>query len=283
MSIDKWRKNERSILRELCHKHGIELAEEKKGRSKTYTPDMYKNAMDDAREKARQDPNILNQLKAEVRLDMQEELLTEQQYLVDEVSEYKKEVNRLLEKKTKLQNTVKQEQQNFKNMQKQFKPRKDDLDKINKISKEAKPAVLSNKISITKEDWDFIINIAKQHAKISDTTLTALENQENTIDTLKRCQSLYLAVASEVAALDWSDRSKLTQSVKDVLKDVDSRDISWLINEMTGHKPSELDEILEAREANINKKYNFAKKMRDYNQITVTPKKTKKRSYSNDK
>ena len=169
-------------------------------------------------------------------------------------------------------------------MQLQFKPRKDDLDKINKISQEAKPAMLSNKINVTKEEWDFIINIAKQHAKISDTTLTALESHDIKTKTLKRCQSLYLAVASEVAALGYSDRSKLTQRVQEVLRDVeDTRVVSWLIDDMINHKPSDLDEMLEAREAKISKKYNFAKKVQDYNQPNPTPQKAKKKTNSHER
>ena len=297
-SINEWRKQERQILRELCEKHGLEIAGETQGRGKTFTPDEYKKIRDEVKEELKSDPEILDEIKDEMRTDFEDELLSEQQHLLSEIKKNKQEVIGLQGKKETLQSEVKQEQnnvktekdklkteqKNFKVMQLQFKPRKDDLDKINKISQEAKPAMLSNKINVTKEEWDFIINIAKQHAKISDTTLTALESHDIKTKTLKRCQSLYLAVASEVAALGYSDRSKLTQRVQEVLRDVeDTRVVSWLIDDMINHKPSDLDEMLEAREAKISKKYNFAKKVQDYNQPNPTPQKAKKKTNSHER
>ena len=191
-SINEWRKQERQILRELCEKHGLEIAGETQGRGKTFTPDEYKKIRDEVKEELKSDPEILDEIKDEMRTDFEDELLSEQQHLLSEIKKNKQEVIGLQGKKETLQSEVKQEQnnvktekdklkteqKNFKVMQLQFKPRKDDLDKINKISQEAKPAMLSNKINVTKEEWDFIINIAKQHAKISDTTLTALESHD---------------------------------------------------------------------------------------------------------
>ena len=148
-----------------------------------------------------------------------------------------------------------------------------------------KPPVLSNRVSLPKEDWDFIVDIAKQHARISDTTLAALESQTEITEQLKCCQALYLAVASEVAAIThYGDRSKLSYAVRDVLKDVmDSRIVSWAIDGMLEHKPSSLDELLKARESKIAKKHSFAKKVSDYNQPTVTPKKTRNKNHSHDR
>jgi len=68
-SINEWRIRERQILRTLCQQYGLEIAEESQGRGKTYSPDMYKAAMDEAKEEARQDPNVLDQLKDELRDD----------------------------------------------------------------------------------------------------------------------------------------------------------------------------------------------------------------------
>ena len=72
-SIDEWRKNERVILRELCKKHGIELAEEIKGRGKTLTPNEYKIIRDDVKEdiknELRAEPEIMDELKAELKDD----------------------------------------------------------------------------------------------------------------------------------------------------------------------------------------------------------------------
>ena len=187
------------------------------------------------------DPEIWGEIKDEMRADFEDELLSEQKHLLTEIKKHKREVVALQSQKNTLQSEVKQaqnrvkaeqdklgiekskvlaEQKIFKDMQQKFQPRKDDLEKINKISQEAKPIMLSNKISVTKEDWDFIINIAKQHAKISDTTFATLEKHNNVTNMLKRCQSLYLALATEVAALGYSDVSKLTYRVQDVLRDV---------------------------------------------------------------
>jgi len=91
-------------------------------------------------------------------------------------------------------------------------------------------------------------------------------------------------VATEVAALGYSDISKLTYRVQDVLRDVeDTRIVSWLIDDMVKDKPTDLDEMLEAREAKISKQYNFAKKIRDYNQTNVTPQKANKKTQGYDR
>ena len=72
-SIDNWRKKERTILRELCKAHGIELAEETKGRGKTYTPTEYKIIRDEVKEEIkselRAEPEIMDELKDELRDD----------------------------------------------------------------------------------------------------------------------------------------------------------------------------------------------------------------------
>ena len=256
--------------------------------------DEYKKIREETKEELKTDPEILDEIKEEIKADFKEELLSEQQHLLTEIENNKQEIIGLQGKKETLQIEINQEQENikvenekfkkeqakvkaeqknFKDIQLQFKPRKEDLDKINKISQEAKPTMLRNKISVSKEDWDFIINIAKQHAKISDTTLTALESHDIKTKILKRCQSLYLAVATEVAALGYSDISKLTHRVQDVLRDIeDTRVVSWLIDDMINHKPSDLEEMLELRQDKINKKYSFAKKVQNYNQTDILQK-----------
>ena len=52
---------------------------------------------------------------------------------------------------------------------------------------------------------------------------------------------------------------------------------------MVKHKPTDLEEMLEAREAKISKPYNFAKKIRDYNQTNVAVQKTKKKTQEHDR
>ena len=71
--------------------------------------------------------------------------------------------------------------------------------------------------------------------------------------------------------------------VQDVLKDiVDWRYISWVYDDMTNRKPSDLDEILKVREAKNAKKQAFAQKNKAYNQPTVLHTQTKKNSYDRD-
>ena len=283
-SINEWRKQERQRLRELCQKYDLEIAEESKGRGKTFTPDEYKQIRDEVKEDLKTDPEILDEIKDDIRADVEDELISEQQRFVDEITKYKQEEKILQDKKFALQQDIRQEQKNFTDMQMKFRPRKDDLRRVLKLAEEVKPGVFSSKVSLFKEDWDFIVNIAKQHARISDTTLAALENHSGITAKLQRCQSLYLAVASEVAALGYSDRSKLTYAVQDVLKDIeDSRVVAWSIDNMINRKPSDLNEILKAREAKIAKKYSFAKKVFNYNQPYVTPKRAKKHSYDHDR
>ena len=295
-SINEWRIQERKILRELCQQHGLEVAEETKGRGKTYTPDEYKKIRDEAKEELKADPDTLDEIKDEIRADIEDELLSEQQHIIDdiaknkdEISTLQKEKSALLGEKSQLATDITQakknlttEQKNFTDMQTKFKPRQDDLQRVLNLAKITKPPVFSNKVSLSKEDWDFIVDIAKQHARISDTTLAALESQSEITQKLQHCQALYLAVASEVAAIThYGDRSKLKYAVQDVLKDVeDSRIVSWLVDDMLGRKPSDLDEMLKAREAKLAKKHSFAKRVKEYNQPDIAPKKTKERSYS---
>ena len=279
-SINEWRIQERKILRELCEKYGLEISEETQGRGKTFTPDEYKKIRDETKEDLRTDPEILDEVRAEV----EGELLSEQQYLVDKIAKHKKEMTDLQGKKSTLKKEIAQEQKNFNDMQLKFTPRKDDLEKVNKINREASPSILGTKITVTKEDWDFIVNISKQHARISDTTLASLENHNKITKELNHCQRLYLAIASEAVRLGYADRSKLDDSVKDVLKGIeDWRVVAWAVDDIVNGKPSDLSEIIKDREAKLNKKYAHAKKLRDYNQPTITPEKTKKKTNSHDR
>jgi len=284
-SINEWRIQERQILRALCQQYGLEVAEESKGRGKTHTPDEYKKIRDEVKDELRADPDIVDEIKDEIRVDIQAELLSEQQHLIDEVAKRKEEISNLQGEKSTLQNDIKQERKNFTDMQTKFKPRKDDLQRVLKLAKETKPPVLSSRVSLTKDDWDFIVGIAKQHARISDITLTALEKHDNDTEMLKRCQSLYLAVASEVAAIThFGDRNKLKHAVQDVLKDIeDWRYVAWAMDDMADQtKPSKLADILKNREAKITKKRTIAEQLKSYNQPYVAPQKTKTRGYTHE-
>ncbi|MCL1997101.1 MAG: plasmid recombination protein [Defluviitaleaceae bacterium] len=290
-SINSWRIQERQIIRELCRKYGLDIAEETKGRGKTFTPDEYKALRYEAKEELKADPDMIDEIKGELRADVEDDWLSNNQHLVDAVAIIEKEVTELEDAKTTLQDTktklqadIRAEKKNFNDMQTKFQPRKDDLDRVSKISREAKPNFTGGKVTLLKDDWDFLINLAKQHAKISDTTLAALESRAEDTAMLQRCQSLYLAVASEVAALGWSDKDKIKHRVQDVLRDiVDTRVVAWLVDDMKDRKPSDLEEILQIRQAKIDKKINFARKQREYNQPNPAPQKAKKKSYSHER
>ena len=83
--------------------------------------------------------------------------------------------------------------------------------------------------------------------------------------------------------MSYGDRSKLTQNVTEVLRDIeDWRSVAWLVDDMINRKPSSLDEILQARESKIAKKHSFAKRVSDYSQPVIVPKKTKNQNHSHD-
>jgi len=248
--------------------------------------------LDDPEDKPRKHKTTA-QLKRETEAEIialkaeRDRLAAENAQSVQKRAEMEKGINALQEQETSLKSkingleaNIKQEQKNFTDIQTKFKPRKDDLERVNKLAKQVKPPVLSNKVSLSKDDWDFIIGIAKQHARISDATLAALESHSEDTEKLERCQQLYLALASELGAITHSgQREKLKYAVQDVLKDIeDWRVVAWLFDDMQKHKPSSLDDILRAREIKISRKHSFAEKNKEYNQVQVSkaPKKRKR-------
>jgi len=101
-SINEWRIQERKILRELCQQYGLDIAEETKGRGKTLTPDEYKKIRDEVKDEMKTDPDIMDELRAEV----EGELLSEQQHLVDEIAKHKGDIATLQDEMTVLQNDL---------------------------------------------------------------------------------------------------------------------------------------------------------------------------------
>jgi hypothetical protein len=85
-SINAWRIRERQAIRELCQQYGVEVAEEKTGRGKTFTPDEYKKIRDEVKSELRDDPDIVDELKHELRTDMADELATEKAKLDADVA-----------------------------------------------------------------------------------------------------------------------------------------------------------------------------------------------------
>lgn len=93
-SINEWRKSERKILNELCQKYGLEIKKETQGRGKTYTPDMYKKAMAEAKEDVKIDPEFMDDVRREVYYD----LVMEDQYLIEQIEQHKQEEAEALKK-----------------------------------------------------------------------------------------------------------------------------------------------------------------------------------------
>jgi len=83
-SINEWRKHERQILRELCQQYGLEVAEETQGRGKTLTPDEYKKMCDEVKDELRADPDLVDELKGELRNDF---IAEHKQSLIQEAEE----------------------------------------------------------------------------------------------------------------------------------------------------------------------------------------------------
>ena len=83
-------------------KNGLEIAEETQGRGKTFTPDEYKKMRDEAKEELRTDPDVIEEAREELEI----ELLSEQQHLVQEISKHKKEVSDLQGEMTALQSEL---------------------------------------------------------------------------------------------------------------------------------------------------------------------------------
>ena len=101
-SINEWRIQERKILRELCQQYGLDIAEETKGRGKTLTPDEYKKIRDEVKDEMKTDPDIMDELRVEVEGD----LLSEQQHLVDEIAKHKGDITTLQTQKNTLKNEL---------------------------------------------------------------------------------------------------------------------------------------------------------------------------------
>jgi hypothetical protein len=84
-SINEWRKQERKILEGLCKKYNLEIAEETKGRGKTFTPDEYKKIKDEAKENLKNDNKIMediyNQIIVEATNEIQEDISKEKEKL----------------------------------------------------------------------------------------------------------------------------------------------------------------------------------------------------------
>jgi len=76
-SINEWRIQERKILRGLCQQYGLEIAEETKGRGKTFTPDEYKKIRDEAKEEMKTDPDIVDEITDEVKDELRDDFIAE--------------------------------------------------------------------------------------------------------------------------------------------------------------------------------------------------------------
>ena len=64
---------------------------------------------------------------------------------------------------------------------------------------------------------------------------------------------------------------------------MDTSVVSWLVNDMKDHRPSDLEEILTVKQAKIDSKINFARQHREYSQSNPTPQKARKKSCSHER
>ena len=78
-SISEWRIQERKILKELCERHGLEIAEETQGRGKTYTPDEYKKIRDETKDQLQNMPDFLDEIREDYIKENRSELVAEAQ------------------------------------------------------------------------------------------------------------------------------------------------------------------------------------------------------------
>jgi len=101
-SISEWRIRERKILRELCQQYGLEVADETKGRGKTFTPDEYKRIRDEVKDELKIDPDLVDEIKDELRHDF---IAEHKQSLIQEAEEQAAaevgELKRILEEETR--------------------------------------------------------------------------------------------------------------------------------------------------------------------------------------
>jgi hypothetical protein len=107
MSINKWRKDERAIIRDICKKYNFELAEEKKGRGKTFAPDEFKQMRDEAKNELRNDVGLVEELKGELSEEFKNELIVKNEDLMNleqqmskEVRQYSNELSKYVETTT---------------------------------------------------------------------------------------------------------------------------------------------------------------------------------------
>jgi len=110
-AINRWRIAERAVLKNICIAHGIEIAEEQKGRGHTLTPEEYKTQVEV--EKARLQQDAQHEAEAEkVRLQQatQEEIDAEKSKLYSELETEKP----VIEGKIALAKLINRAQENMK-------------------------------------------------------------------------------------------------------------------------------------------------------------------------
>ena len=109
-SINEWRIQERKILRAICEKYGMEIAEETKGRGKTFTPDEYKKIRDEAKEEIKAEPDFAEEIREyyieENKADLVIEAQRQAEKAISEIKQALKETIRPLEGKIALEKRI---------------------------------------------------------------------------------------------------------------------------------------------------------------------------------
>ena len=106
-SINEWRKHERKILRGICEKYGLEIAEETQGRGKTFTPDEYKKIRDEAKDELQVDHEVMAEIKDEIKQEATAELQTE---ISKETTKLKKAKEQLAQENVQIEGKIALEQ-----------------------------------------------------------------------------------------------------------------------------------------------------------------------------
>ena len=200
---------------------------------------------------------MIDLLKAEVKADMTEELATLEQQIADkEAIKIKRDdiLKKMTNKRDSLQTDItklEKDKTTLKITLTKYTPKADDMARVVQIQGTddtqgtAKKNLLGDKVSMPLGDYNFLMKIANQNAHISEATMEALKDKSELMDKLAETQLLYLSIAAAFRSIDhYGSRDKLKHRVQKVLeKVVDSRVVSWLVEDMERGRPSKLDDL----------------------------------------
>jgi len=267
--MNSWRISERQILREICLKHGIEIAEEEVGRGKTLSPREYKQVKEIEIEKAKREIKTeIDDFKKQISLEKERWQKAHytanlEQVRILELKEEEKTLNKKIKDLKSLISNLQKENELLKDETTKFTPTVNDLRRVLEIQKNSKKTTFGVSRVLSQDDFNFLIKLSKQNAEISEITMQALADQKDLVDQIAEAQLLYLTIATALQTVNHvGDRDQLRNRVADVLKGgIDNRVVSWLLDDMTSGKPSSLEELERHQGLRIKKAYEKAQKL----------------------